>query len=111
MKYYSVKEFEKDIRVLAKKIEKKVGSKKYIAVYAVPRGGYPIAIALRRWFSFELITELDYEFRDRILIVDDLVDSGATRKKYEGYDFAVLHIKEHTPKDSLPTYYIRKENR
>jgi len=101
MKYYSIADFEKGIKLLAGKI-----NKKYKGMYAVPRGGYPVAIGLQRFLKLPLVDEIG----ESILVVDDLVDSGRTRIKYMDSDYAVLHIKETTPISLLPTYYVSKEN-
>ena len=100
--YYSQKEFERDIQILALKID----SKKYTSIYPVPRGGIPVAIALSEKLKLPLTTDP----HKATLIIDDLVDSGTTRLKYKGFDFACLHIKRHTPKNLYPEYFINEMN-
>ena len=48
-------------------------------VWGVPRGGVPIAMAVAATHGFRIAERPE----DADLIVDDLEDSGATRRKYE----------------------------
>lgn len=100
--YYSQKEFERDIQILALKID----FKKYTSIFPVPRGGIPVAIALSEKLKLPLTTDP----HKATLIVDDLVDSGSTRLKYKGFDFACLHIKKHTPKNVYPEYFVDEKD-
>jgi len=100
--YYSQEEFERDIQILALKID----SKKYRSIYPVPRGGIPVAIAL----SEKLKLPLTIKPHKATLIVDDLVDSGTTRQKFPNNDFACIHIKKHTPKNLYPEYFVSEKD-
>jgi GTP cyclohydrolase I len=94
--------FQRDIELLARKIE--MLGKQYRFVYGVPRGGVPLATALALRLNLEMV---DNPYSDPCcLVVDDVVDSGATRKKYYEYDFASLHIKQSTPKELYPIAYV-----
>jgi len=68
-------------------------TKDYQGIYAVPMGGYPIAIKLCELLDLPIYSDLAGFEKKNILIVDDLIDSGKTLKKYEGYDKAVLLVK------------------
>ena len=94
MIYYSLEEFNRDIRLLACEIEKRITS-----LYGIPRGGIPVAIHLSNITGIPLIERLPDKPDKSILIVDDLIDSGKTRNKYTGYDFFCIHTKPHSPKD------------
>ena len=98
---YSEQDFERDTAFLASNI-KRLG-KIYRSIYPVPRGGIPVAIAL----SMKLGIPIDSKslWHD-CLVVDDIVDSGATRNKFKEYDFACLHVKDYTMKEFHPTYSI-----
>jgi len=104
MIFYSEKQFERDIEILAQKID----CKKYTSIYSIPRGGIYIGIALSVRLNLPLTTKS--HIHKGTLIVDDLVDSGATRKRYIGYDFACIHIKKHTPENLIPNYYAQVED-
>ncbi|RLC88924.1 MAG: GTP cyclohydrolase I FolE [Chloroflexi bacterium] len=41
------------------------------------------------------------ELDSSVLIVDDIVDSGATRQQFKGFDFACIHIKPHSECESV----------
>lgn len=68
-----------------------------ISIYGVPRGGVPAAYALSR--AAACVGKTAYVVDDPLkadLIVDDLIDSGATREKYVnkyGLPFAALFTK------------------
>jgi GTP cyclohydrolase I len=57
-----------------------------IRIYGVPRGGIPVALALAGTGPFVLVDEPE----QADMIVDDLIDSGATRERYGDKPFAVL---------------------
>jgi GTP cyclohydrolase I len=97
---YTPVQFHKDIPKLAAKFRRR-----YDCVYPVPRGGIPVATALAAKLGIPVVTTPTGD-RTHCLIVDDLVDSGKTRKMYPGYDFACLHVKPHTPKSCMPTYHV-----
>jgi len=99
MIYCSVNDFERESEILAGKIPFKV----YSSIYPVPRGGVPLAISLSEKLKIPITTK---PFDNGTLVVDDLVDSGKTRLKYSDYDFACLHVKEHTKGKDYPTYYV-----
>lgn len=96
---YSQKEFSRDIEILANLIDRK----KYTSIYPVPRGGIYVGIALSTRLNLPLIDSED--IHKGTLIVDDLIDSGATRKRYIDNDFACIHIKHYTPVE-FPNYYV-----
>jgi GTP cyclohydrolase IA len=64
-----------------------------LTVYAVPRNGIPAALALAEHLPIALVDTPD---RARI-VVDDLIDSGATAKRYEGKPFFALIDKRIAP--------------
>jgi GTP cyclohydrolase I len=58
-----------------------------LVVYPVPRGGIPVALALQRWFVKMEITD------DPALahvVIDDLIDSGATAARFPDKPFFAL---------------------
>lgn len=68
-------------------------------VYAVPRGGIPAALAFLAASHGRLNVELVDEVQQANLILDDLIDSGATFKRYEqhGTPFYALFSKGPSP--------------
>lgn len=85
---YSMDSFQKDVIILANKI--KSSEFHPIGIYGVPQGGIPLAMALSHYMDIPLVTHCN---DDRVLVVDDLIDSGVTRNRYPNNHFACLHIK------------------
>jgi GTP cyclohydrolase I len=57
-----------------------------LRIYGVPRGGVPVALALAGTGPFMLVDEVG----QADVVVDDLIDSGATRQRYRDYPFYAL---------------------
>lgn len=70
-------EFDQAVDVIAEAVRGRVGS-----VFGVPRGGLPLAVAL----SHRLGVPLDYELDSRTLVVDDVVETGLTMRRFEKHD-------------------------
>lgn len=96
--YYSLSDFQRDIALLHDRID----WDKYDSICPVVQGGVPVAMALSARAGKPVVDEA----RAKSLIVDDLIDSGQTREAYSDYDFACLHIKEVTPPNIRPTYFV-----
>lgn len=62
-------------------------------VYGVPRGGVPVAVRVASLLGLPI---MDSPTR-YTLVVDDLVDSGATLARYEGLPVDALYRKPHSP--------------
>jgi GTP cyclohydrolase I len=99
---YSEQDFLNDAVSLSNIIDKN----KYTSIYPVPRGGIALGVILAQMLSLPIVTKNNIDAKT--LVVDDLVDSGATRQKFAENDFACIHIKSHTPSNMLPTYYLHK---
>ncbi len=82
--YYSLAEFDTDCSILTKKI--RTSGKIYTSVFGVPQGGVPLAVTLAYLLKLPLSTAEE----PGCLVVDDIIDSGTTRRKYGAYDFATL---------------------
>jgi len=63
-----------------------VGDRSFTGVFGVPRGGTLVAVSIASTLGIPL---LSMPHKD-CLVVDDLIDSGATKKKYNGYAFEAL---------------------
>lgn len=72
----------------------RVPAVKYSYVWGVPRGGCMLASLVASRLGLQQIGELEGYNPKHVLIVDDLIDSGKTKQKYEGYDFEVLINKQ-----------------
>lgn len=96
----SYQKLQQDVEKLSEKIDKS----KYDGVYAIPRGGVPVAALLSAYLGVGLLNKEDLEglTPQRVLVVDDLIDSGKTIDEYikAGHDVAVLYRKSHSPLES-----------
>lgn len=63
---------------------------KYDTIYGVPRGGTCLAVRLSSLVNLPIVAAP----KESTLIVDDIIDSGATRKKFINWDFIALHKRE-----------------
>jgi len=102
-----VKEDLADMIVKAVKLSTKINKSgvEYDYIYPIPRGGYAPAIILSQVTKIPIILDLNHIGDYKVLIVDDICDSGETLKVYaeQGYDTCVYYSREKT-KD-IPTYY------
>lgn len=61
------------------------------AVYGIPRGGIPVALLISQKLKIPILEQLppseSIGYNSDILIVDDIIDSGATRDRYPQYYF------------------------
>lgn len=101
-RFYGIDQFEIDVVRLAEMIVK--GGVKYDGIYAIPRGGIPLAVALSQRLNLPLLATLI----PGALVVDDLVDTGRTLEANcpAGNHMAALHVKDHTPIAMRPAYYL-----
>lgn len=63
-------------------------------VYGVPRGGIPVAIFISQRTGLVLLESLEGCDPVHVLVVDDIVDSGETRKRYMDYSFMSVFDKQ-----------------
>ncbi len=70
----------------------------HLLVYPVPRGGVPVAYLLSKFrAAMEIIDEIPENPIDlgrQVVVVDDIIDSGATRKRFSKYPFYALIDKQ-----------------
>lgn len=81
-------------------------TKKPSAVYGIPTGGSFVARALSVILNIPCLDKLpDADFTGSILVVDDLVDSGATIQPYfeKGYNCDAVFRKPHSPQNLCPS--------
>jgi GTP cyclohydrolase I len=100
---YTLEQFNKDVLILMGKIQ----WDKYDSIYPVLQGGVALATILSE--KTRLPLAIDY-LSEKALVVDDLIDSGATRSLFPDNDFACLHVKRKPLEGFLETYYISEAN-
>lgn len=75
--------------------------KLYQNMYAIPRGGVPVALVMQQTLGLPLIAK--DEISSDTLIVDDLIDSGRTLQQFPDNDKAVVFTKS---ADAPVTYSV-----
>lgn len=68
------------------------------SVYGIPRGGVPVAILVATHLGIPIVEQPD----DDTLIVDDLIDSGATMERFPGKWRDALYRKPASPTHVAP---------
>ena len=96
-------EYDNAISLLAQKI--KASGKKYTAVYGIPRGGYYPAIQLSNILGIPAVTSPI----NGVLVVDDIMDSGATLTPYT-QDKAVVYCKDIEKAEKSGIFYAEPFN-
>ncbi len=78
------------------------------AVYGIPRGGVPLAMALASSLNLRLVSEYPVEglAPEEVLVVDDIADSGNTLDKL-GHPGLTATIHAHRHSIVMPTYSAR----
>ena len=79
------------------------------AIYGLPRGGLPIAVELSHKLKLPLI--MNYYDRKvvtdkKILVVDDIADTGHTLKDFENPHNIICTLHYHEDSLVLPDYYV-----
>ena len=116
-KKLSFSEYGRKLSLLYLKIREEV--KKIDLIYGIPRGGLPIATYLSHHLETGLITDLDrvkeYIKSKRILIVDDISDTGNTFNNFpkeiltnNNCVTATIFYKPHSM--YKPNYYVDEVN-
>ena len=76
------------------------------AIYGPPRGGLPIAVTLSHRLGIPLIKDYwETEKLDKVLIVDDIADTGKTLESLIGPKFITYTIYYHKQSTVKPDYY------
>ena len=83
------------------------------AVYGLPRGGLPIAVSLSHKLHLPLL--MDYYDRKivtdkKILVVDDIADTGHTFKDFENKHNIICTFHYHEQSIIEPDYWIHKKD-
>ena len=76
----------------------------YDYVYAVPRGGYIPAVIVSHELNIPITSTLDVE--GKVIVIDDVCDSGNTLQLYKDYDVAAVYMNEKNCKYP-PKFYGR----
>jgi len=73
------------------------GCEPYDSIYAIPRGGVPIALLMNKELELPLL-ENESDITPQTLIIDDICDSGRTLAKFPDHDAATIYKKIDSPR-------------
>ncbi|MBT9138969.1 MAG: GTP cyclohydrolase 1 [Syntrophomonadaceae bacterium] len=105
-KFFSLSDTYQAVGNLAEQIKNQ--KKQYDVIYGVPRGGVPVAMLLSQVMGIPFVPFIPYLEKQKdvkVLVVDDVIDSGKTRRRFAEYDFACLFQKFSTTE---ATYYAER---
>lgn len=97
----------KDSNELANSIQLEKYRLNYKAIHGIPNGGIAVMIIIGELLKLKMLSINEYKKyknKKKVLVVDDLIDTGETLKRYSESDTAVLYKKPHSPK---PTYWLK----
>jgi hypoxanthine phosphoribosyltransferase len=93
--------YQELVEGLAKKISR---NREFSAVFGIPRGGLPIAVSLSHLLNIPLITKTPKSGFKKILVVDDISDTGNAMNMFNKYTTAAIFIKPATK--HVPDFYM-----
>jgi len=91
-------EFSEGIEILTKLI--KTSKFKFDGIYAPPRGGLPLAVAMSHRLNIPLLLSPT----EKTLVVDDIIDTGETLHKFRKNKIATIYSTKWTI--TKPTWWI-----
>ena len=109
MSYYSEKDFDEGMRKMCECVSSWCGGNFFTGIHGVPRGGIPFATALSYKTGIPLVPHSEcFKNPETTLIVDDLYDSGVTRKRYpvKSTFMTLLSKQEYLPENTITAKYI-----
>ena len=108
--YISYQEFGELMNEFVERLENlpRINSVKY--VYGPPRGGLPIAVHVAHFLDLDFLPIFSTQIRSRILIVDDICDSGKTLSQLVGLkpDCIVATLFKKPRSVYQPDLYLRE---
>lgn len=78
-------------------------------VYGVPRGGLPLAVAVSHHLKIPILEKLPYHVPfKKIMLLDDICDTGETIKEYHKYLTVTLFLRKDKSQKAIPDLSLRK---
>jgi len=102
---FTWEQFERGCQLLARQI--KNSGFDFYGIYGIPRGGLVLAVRLSHLLKLKLFTKSPRLFNlRRVLIVDDISDTGKTLLSFkkEGFKIATLHY--HLDTEVKPDFHV-----
>ena len=109
-KYINWKQFDQAVDKMA--IQYKKNNKDCVGIFGLPRGGLIFAVALSHRLDLPLYPDMWYgDCDDRILVVDDIADSGKTLEYYKNMERDVVIFTMHYHKQSsvIPDFWYEEK--
>ena len=91
--FYSCQLFEHDVELFKEVFDGRISKRYWTGVYGVPRGGVPFALRISGDLKIPLVDRKEALGNPTTLVVDDIIDSGTTRRLFPNNDFVALHKK------------------
>lgn len=101
-RYVSWEEYENLLKLLASRVSSSISY-----IYGVPRGGLIPAVMLSHILDIPMVLDMEHAKNSRLLVVDDIADSGKTLEKYGHHECATIFVNsKHCV--LYPDYYSEK---
>lgn len=79
-------------------------------VHGIPRGGLPFAVALSHKLELPFLQKIQTEYvtRNKILLTDDIADSGGTLDLYRDYfsNRIIFTMHYHKQSKTIPDFWV-----
>ena len=110
-KFISWEQYDDMINKIAVYV-KHINTEKIGAIYGLPRGGLPIAVSLSHSLGLPLLMnyyDRKVVTRKKILVVDDIADTGHTLKDFDSPHNVICTMHYHQDSITKPDYYVEEK--
>ena len=107
--FISWEQYQEAIDGMVRKYEELYKNSECGAIYGLPRGGLPIAVSLSHRLNLPLL--MNYYDRKvvtdkKILVVDDIADTGNTLKDFDNDHNVIFTIHHHDDSITTPHFWM-----
>ena len=110
-KFISWEQYDDMINKIAVYV-KHINTEEIGAIYGLPRGGLPIAVSLSHSLGLPLLMnyyDRKVVTRKKILVVDDIADTGHTLKDFDSPHNIICTMHYHQDSITKPDYYVEEK--
>ena len=104
--YYTWRQFDGDILKIAEKLH--LQKKQFNGIWGPPRGGLVLAVCLSHALGLPLVSRPKDQ---KTLIVDDIVDTGATLSRLKKKGFFIVSLFYHLQSTFEPDLWFREKKK